>query len=123
MYSDIVDTEHSRGDVNKMLLGSFVEEYDKKDEDVITLNETPMNSDSYFDSLETTPTRSRDSRIVQDRQLQASPPTVEGYPTMQRTGTLDASHARYPSLTHRQPPSLVLPPDHQESHGGYGGFS
>jgi hypothetical protein len=31
--SDIIDTEPSSGDVNKMLLGSFVEEYDEDDED------------------------------------------------------------------------------------------
>jgi hypothetical protein len=30
---DIIDTEPSYGDVNKMLLGSFVEEYDEDDED------------------------------------------------------------------------------------------
>ncbi|OBT67421.1 hypothetical protein VE03_03009 [Pseudogymnoascus sp. 23342-1-I1] len=30
---DIVDTEHSTGDVNKMLLGSFVEEYDRYDDE------------------------------------------------------------------------------------------
>jgi hypothetical protein len=31
--SDIIDHEPSCGDVNKMLLGSFVEEYDEDDED------------------------------------------------------------------------------------------
>jgi hypothetical protein len=31
-HSDIIDTEPSSGDVNKMLLGSFVEEYDEDDE-------------------------------------------------------------------------------------------
>ena len=30
---DIVDSEHCSGDVNKMLLGSFVEEYDLFDDD------------------------------------------------------------------------------------------
>ena len=29
---DVIDTEHSSGDVNKMLLGSFVEEYDFDDD-------------------------------------------------------------------------------------------
>lgn len=29
----MIDTEHSSGDVNKMLLGSFVEEYDKDEGD------------------------------------------------------------------------------------------
>lgn len=33
LFRDIVDTEHSTGDVNKMLLGSFVEEYDLYDDD------------------------------------------------------------------------------------------
>lgn len=31
--SDIIDTEPSSGDTNKMLLGSFVEAYDRKDEE------------------------------------------------------------------------------------------
>lgn len=33
LYRDIVDTEHATGDVNKMLLGSFVEQYDLYDDD------------------------------------------------------------------------------------------
>ncbi|KAL9032270.1 MAG: hypothetical protein Q9214_008038, partial [Letrouitia sp. 1 TL-2023] len=32
-YKDMIDTEHASGDVNKMLLGSFVEAYDEDDED------------------------------------------------------------------------------------------
>lgn len=33
----MIDTEHSTGDVNKMLLGSFVEEYDKDEGDELGL--------------------------------------------------------------------------------------
>ncbi|KAL9609992.1 MAG: hypothetical protein Q9167_005265 [Letrouitia subvulpina] len=32
-YKDMIDTEHASGDVNKMLLGSFVEAYDEDEED------------------------------------------------------------------------------------------
>ena len=33
VFSDIIDTEPSWGDVNKMILGSFVEGWDKRDEE------------------------------------------------------------------------------------------
>jgi hypothetical protein len=46
-YRDIVDTEHSTGDLNKMLLGSFVEEYDKKDEMISSPPLTPSRGSSY----------------------------------------------------------------------------
>ena len=37
----MIDTEHSTGDVNKMLLGSFVEAYDRDEGDEITLGNPP----------------------------------------------------------------------------------
>ena len=37
----MIDTEHSTGDVNKMLLGSFVEEYDKDEGGELTYFESP----------------------------------------------------------------------------------
>ena len=41
MSRDIIDTEHSTGDVNKMLLGSFIEEYDKDEGDELILFDSP----------------------------------------------------------------------------------
>ncbi|OQV04540.1 Protein kinase domain-containing protein isoform 1 [Cladophialophora immunda] len=38
---DIVDTEPSRGDVNKMILGSFVEEFDSRDDDLSMVENFP----------------------------------------------------------------------------------
>ncbi|KAL8941905.1 MAG: hypothetical protein Q9216_001978 [Gyalolechia sp. 2 TL-2023] len=44
---DIIDTEHASGDVNKMLLGSFVQEYDDEDEDNPMQDpETPSRGES-----------------------------------------------------------------------------
>ena len=40
-YSDIIDTEHSSGDLNKMLLGSFNEEYDKDEDNELTIFNSP----------------------------------------------------------------------------------
>ena len=44
-YKDMIDTEHALGDVNKMLLGSFVEAYDEDEE-------IDSNSDSHSSELE-----------------------------------------------------------------------
>ncbi|KAL9581438.1 MAG: hypothetical protein Q9212_003902 [Teloschistes hypoglaucus] len=42
-YKDMIDTEHASGDVNKMLLGSFVEAYDEDEEDDDDLDSDPFN--------------------------------------------------------------------------------
>ena len=42
LFRDFIDTEHSKGDVNKMLLGSFVEEYDQDEGN----DEDPFDSPS-----------------------------------------------------------------------------
>ncbi len=60
--SDIIDTEHSSGDVNKMLLGSFIEEYDKDDGDELTFFESPDSQHSL--SERSASPRSRDSNGV-----------------------------------------------------------
>lgn len=71
---DIVDTEHSTGDVNKMLLGSFVEEYDKDEGD----------DPNYFSSLdsnhngserEMSPESSYSEHTPQSGQRSATSPT------------------------------------------------
>ncbi|KAL8784971.1 MAG: hypothetical protein Q9213_003632 [Squamulea squamosa] len=49
---DIIDTEHATGDVNKMLVGSFVEEYDDEDEeDQMQDPMTPLNQTASPDEL------------------------------------------------------------------------
>jgi len=53
---DVIDTEHCNGDVNKMLLGSFVERYDNFDneekDDSSTLSpSTDAQSEAYFGPL------------------------------------------------------------------------
>ncbi|KAL8772818.1 MAG: hypothetical protein Q9209_002163 [Squamulea sp. 1 TL-2023] len=49
---DIIDTEHATGDVNKMLLGSFVEEYDDEDEeDQMQDPKTPLKQTTSPDEL------------------------------------------------------------------------
>lgn len=61
---DIVDFEHCSGDVNKMLLGSFVEEYDDDDEPAtmsiiseLDLTETPLQQPTnYFPTSSTAET-------------------------------------------------------------------
>ena len=40
---DFIDTEHSSGDVNKMLLGSFVEAYDKDEGDEVEPQVSPYS--------------------------------------------------------------------------------
>ncbi|KAL8946445.1 MAG: hypothetical protein Q9222_007160 [Ikaeria aurantiellina] len=49
---DIIDTEPSGGDVNKMLLGSFVEEYDEEDEeDQLQELQTPLRQSQSPDQI------------------------------------------------------------------------
>ena len=53
--SDLVDTEHCEGDVNKMLLGSFEEAYDEmEDDDVLTDPTSPSQSTYFFDQQQNT---------------------------------------------------------------------
>ena len=79
MSSDIIDTESSRGDVNKMLLGSFVEEYDIDD----------GNSDDTPGTLSIQPESPYlDTRILSSEQsLQASPPQASPFPPPSRRTT------------------------------------
>ncbi|KAL8690381.1 MAG: hypothetical protein Q9218_004160 [Villophora microphyllina] len=93
-YKDMIDTEHASGDVNKMLLGSFVEAYDEDEED---------DSDSDYSELEDASPGANDSRWT-------SPPgTARGTRT---------SHPQSWSSTHGPPPNtpprLALP----EGNGG-----
>ena len=54
-FRDLVDTEHCTGDVNKMLLGSFVPLYDEMDDDDVStiggpLSPTQQRGNSYAGS-------------------------------------------------------------------------
>lgn len=50
---DIIDTEHSTGDINKMLLGSFIPEYDEdEDDDDVALASSPNQSQQSAESIE-----------------------------------------------------------------------
>jgi len=69
--SDIIDTEPADGDVRKMLLGSFVEEFDEEDHEDPTstppsvgfLGLTDSPEDLRYSSAATTPTRSPSYRL------------------------------------------------------------
>lgn len=79
-HRDIVDTEHSRGDLNKMLLGSFVEEFDQKDEIVSSPPSTPSRGRSY--GMSRSPPLSQPP-IFPDLVQRISPPAL---PTRADTG-------------------------------------
>lgn len=63
IVSDIIDTEHSTGDVNKMLLGNFVEEYDNDDGDELSLGAS-ADSPQYFGERTMSPESNTDDGEV-----------------------------------------------------------
>ncbi|KAL8732449.1 MAG: hypothetical protein Q9181_003945 [Wetmoreana brouardii] len=85
-YKDMIDTEHASGDVNKMLLGSFVEAYDEDEED---------ESDFDYAELE-------DASPGADERRWTSPPsTARG---------MNRSHTQSWSQPPPPPPDFALPP-------------
>ena len=72
---DIVDTEHSTGDVNKMLLGSFVEEYDHDEDesDEISTGDS-TGSPQYFNERTLSPETSVDEEVFDGDSL---PPSLQ----------------------------------------------
>jgi hypothetical protein len=97
---DIVDTEPARGgDVNKMLLGSFVEEYDeKKGDELILFPSTPAKKPSYLD-LENQP-RNSATYASENAPLTGSPPAMEGPPAQEppvRPNNLTGRQLSYPT--------------------------
>ena len=92
-HRDIVDTEHSSGDLNKMLLGSFVEEFDKKDEMLSTPPLTPSRGNSYGISRPLPPPHlPLFPDLVQRTSPHAMPPRVDTVQPSTRT-----SHVTYGS--------------------------
>jgi hypothetical protein len=102
-HSDIIDHEPSCGDVNKMLLGSFVEEYDEDDEDGSpNWGGTAQSMDSPPHSLQrlASPVRTSpfQSFSLSDQAPQMSLPTINTHmpPTRPQTrqNTLSTSSSR-----------------------------
>ena len=109
-----MDTEHSRGNVIKMLLGSFVEEYDdKKSDDMIIIPTTPTSRSSYFDNLAGPMAPNQALSLSPPQMGEASPP---GLNHIQRT---DTAHMRSASGAERLPPELILPQHSRHGSGGY----
>ena len=101
--SDIIDHEPSCGDVNKMLLGSFIEEYDDDGEDEApTWGGTAQLMDSPPHTLQrlASPTRTSpfQSYSLPDQVPQMSLPTINAHtpPTRPQTrqNTLSMSSSR-----------------------------
>ena len=46
MDRDVIDTEHSKGNINKMLLGSFVDAFDKDEWDEPAISASPNSRNS-----------------------------------------------------------------------------
>jgi hypothetical protein len=102
MYSDIIDTEPSSGDVNKMLLGSFVEEYDEDDEESVSQG-TPiqlMDSPPGLGQQATSPTRT--STFQTRSQPEAAPrmylPTINWHTPPTRIQTRENTLNKPPTL-------------------------
>lgn len=56
VFSDIIDTEPSSGDVNKMILGSFVEGWDKRDEEEGSVSAGAVQADDSYEPRFGSPT-------------------------------------------------------------------
>ena len=75
----MIDTEHSSGDVNKMLLGSFVEEYDNDEgDDQIPFNFPAFNYSASEDAMSPGLSFS-DNKFKVDLQSQAVPRSTPGF--------------------------------------------
>lgn len=103
MYSDIIDTEPSSGDVNKMLLGSFVEEYDEDDDEESVSRGTPMqlmDSPRGLGQQATSPTRSSTFQTLSqpDATPRMSPPTINCHTPPTRPQTRENTLNKPPTL-------------------------
>ncbi|KAK5456970.1 hypothetical protein LTS15_004750 [Exophiala xenobiotica] len=90
---DIVDTEPSLGDVYKMLIGSFIEEYDERSN---LSPSSPAGPEIMFS----------------EHEIQSSPPSLQESSSLQQTTTNSAARLRLPSTIERLPSSMDrAPPD------------
>lgn len=103
---DIVDFEHCSGDVNKMLLGSFVEEYDDDEEpatmsiiselDGVPLTETPLQQPTnYFPTSSTAETGLFELATRQSMSPQVRRNTATAEPQRQQS-TRSSRHSYHP---------------------------
>ncbi|KAI9776787.1 MAG: hypothetical protein M1816_005081 [Peltula sp. TS41687] len=104
---DIIDTEPSSGDVNKMLLGSFVEEYDEEGEDATVDPGYLMQRTESPEEIRELSSLTRNSTFQpfspMDRNLDSSPPN----------GNLYSSSPWDPTRQNTSP--NVRPPDQRRS--------
>lgn len=77
LYRDIVDYEHCTRNVYKMLLGSFIEEFDKIDDDILAPLSPVAESDA--------------GSLAESRRRSSSQPQAGLSPTS-RNATVSASH-------------------------------
>lgn len=106
-----------------MLVGSFDEAYDSKNEFKPIPSNSGSNSDSYFD----TDSRPRDSVLSQDQQSQ-SPPQMDKYAQQNTAYHYRAAsgygHSSPPAAHNRRPtPSIVIPQDSRQNSEAYPGYS
>jgi hypothetical protein len=98
IFRDFVDTEHCTGDINKMLLGSFIEEFDAEDEAIQSPPGTPSLRGLYGTS-KSPPESQRTS--PQNMGLHSDTPHI--YPRISQTyHAIDSSSGR-PNKQHRVP--------------------
>lgn len=116
---DIVDAEHSRGDVNKMLLGSFNDGYDKRTGGLILVPSTPTNQSDYFDSSLENSHSNRQS-VMGSGNLTKSPPQMESPPPEPgNVRRIDTGRGYQMSGPSHQTPSIVVDPEHSNFQSGY----
>jgi serine/threonine protein kinase len=116
---DIVDAEHSRGDVNKMLLGSFNDGYDKRIGGLILVPSTPTNQSDYFDSSLENSQSNRQS-VMGSGNLTKSPPQMESPPPEPgNVRRIDTGRGYQMSGPPHQTPSIVVNPEHSNFQSGY----
>ncbi len=96
LHSDIIDTEPSTGDVYKMLLGSFVEEYDEADEEseAVAIGQTESTSDWLRSRGSPARSSSYQTFPVSEQASENGIPTIDPPIPPTRPTTLDR---RYPS--------------------------
>ncbi|PVH84030.1 hypothetical protein DL98DRAFT_92117 [Cadophora sp. DSE1049] len=115
---DIVDTEHSLGDAIKMLLGSFNDQFDEKEDDEENNIRWPSHSLQSFDTFNTVPRRDStlyrsESSASQATQRRSIHSPASPTPSCIATGTTDRQSLSSPPLPLRQQSSPRGPP-HQE---------
>jgi len=104
---DFVDTEHCTGDLNQVLLGSFIEEFDALDEAIQSPPGTPSRNSSYGTSQ--SPPESQPPTFAhlaqrtspQNMVVRSDPPQI--YPRISQTHPGNDSGSRRPEKQHTLP--------------------